>query len=941
MNKPKQKKSLSKRILKWTGISLLLIIVLLILAPFIFKDKIVAIVKDQANKNLNAKVDFGDFDLSIISSFPDFRFKIQKVSVIGINEFENDTLAYIDDLKLDINIKSVIAGDKYQINSIVINKPRIMARVLADGKANWDIAKPSADTVTVENDEPSKFAMDLKEFKINNAYIVYDDSKGGMYSRLEDFNYSLEGDFTQDNFTMSNVLEIAKTTFKMGGVSYLSNVNTRLKADIDADMPKMRFAFKENEFSLNDLHLAFEGFVAMPDTNIQMDLKFITKDTEFKSILSLIPVVFTHDFKGLKTSGKLSLDGFAKGTYNANSLPAFAVNLGIDNAMFKYPSLPKSVNNVNVDIHVNNPTGVLDATTIDVNKFHVEMAGNPLDLSAHVRTPISDPGLRADIKGTIDLGTVKEFIPLDKGDELEGVIKSDISIAGNMSAIDKKDFDKFKASGGLEISNMDYKSPTLPYEVQLNTMKLNFSTKFVELASFDAKLGNSDVQANGKIENFMQYIFKDDLIKGVFNVNSSLMDLNQLMSSSSTSTASQSATTESAAATSTASSGVMEVPGNIDFVLNSKVGKVLYTDLVLENVLGEIVVRNHKIDMTNLRMNTMGGLLTINGFYETTNPKKPSTGLNLRVENFDIQSTYKSFVTIQKLAPVGQYATGKFTATLENFNTTLNDKMEPDLTTVKAKGIFKTDKVVVGGFPPFQKLAEALKIDQLKKQEIENVNVSYEIKDGRVVMAPFNTKISNIPTTIEGSTGIDQSIDYKWKMEMPKSMFGGAATSALDGLLKQANEKAGTKLEVGDKIPVTVNFGGTVMNPTIKTGLKDDAKSTVATVTTQAVNTAIDKANEEAQKILEDAKAQCEKNKAEAAASAEKQKQEGYAQADQLVEQAGNPIAKVAAKKAAESAKKKVDERVQKIIDEAEAKCLKQLEDAKARADAKAAESKK
>lgn len=935
MSNTKPKKPLYRRILKWSGISLLLIIILLIILPFIFKDKIVAIVKEQANKNLNAKVDFGDFDLSLISSFPDFRFKIQNVSVIGINEFANDTLAFISELKTDINIKSVIAGDKYQINSIVIDKPRIQAKVLSNGKANWDIAKPSTDSTGKESTEPSKFAMDLEEFKINNAYIVYDDQKGAMYGKLEDFNYDMSGDFTQDNFVLSNLLEIAKTTFKMGGVSYLSDVKTRIKADIDMDMPKMKFVFKENEFSLNDLHLGFDGMVEMPDTNIKMDITFKTKQADFKSILSLIPSVFTKDFAGLKASGKLALDGFAKGTYNASSLPAFAVNLGIDNGMFKYPSLPKSVNNVNVDIKVNNPTGVLDATTIDVNKFHVEMAGNPVDLTAHVRTPISDPGLRADIKGTIDLASVKEFVPLEKGDALNGTIKSDISIAGNMSSLDKKEYEKFKADGSLEINKMDYKSTTLPYEVLLDAMKLNFTNHYVELATFNAKLGKSDIQANGKIENFMQYLFKDDLIKGAFTINSTLMDLNELMSSTSTSTS-----TATTASTST-NTGVAAVPGNIDFTLDTKVAKVLYTNLVLENLTGNIVVRNQKVDMTNLHMNTMEGALTVNGFYETTNITKPTTGLNLKVENFDIQKTFKSFNTVQKLAPVGQYATGKFSATLENFNTSLNDKMEPDLTSVKANGIFKTDKVIVGGFPAFEKLGEALKIESLKKQEINNVNLNYEIKDGRMSMAPFQTKINNIPTTISGSTGFDQTIDYKWKMEIPKSMFGGAASSALDGLLNQANSAAGTKMTVGDKINVTALFGGTVTKPVIKTGLKDDMKSTVATATTQAVNAGIDKANAEAQKILDDAKAQCEKQKAEAAANAEKTKQEGYTQADQLVEQATNPIAKIAAKKAAEAAKKKVDEKVQKIIEDAEAKCLKSMEDAKTKADAKAAENKK
>jgi hypothetical protein len=942
MDTTKPKKSLLRRILKWSGISLLLIIVLLIAAPFIFKDKIIAIAKEQANNNLNAKVDFGEFDLTLFSSFPDFRFKINNVSVIGVDEFKNDTLAFITNLSTDINLKSVISGGPYGINSIVIDKARILGKVLKDGKANWDIAKPSTDSTvasTPESAEPTKFAMKLKEFKIKEAYIVYDDQQGDMYAKLENFNYDLNGDFTQDNFVLNNLLDIAKTTFKMSGVAYLNEVHTHLKADLDMDMPKMKFTFKENEFSLNDLTLGFDGFVEMPDTNINMDLKFKANQTEFKSILSLIPSVYSKDFASVKTAGKLALDGYANGTYNALQMPAFGVNLSIKDAMFKYPTLPKSVNNINIDVKVVNPTGVLDATTIDVNKFHVEMAGNPIDITAHVKTPISDPGLRAEFRGTIDLSSVKDFIPTEKGDDLSGIIKSDISVAGNMSSIDKKEYDKFKASGSLAIDKMNYKTASLPYEVHLNTMLLNFTTQFVELAKFDAKMGKSDVQANGRIDNLIQYLFKDSLIKGAFAINSNLMDLNELMGSSASTTAAAPATTT--APTSTASTVVAAVPANIDFNLDAKIGKVIYTNLILDNMIGNIIVRNQKVDMTNLKMNTMGGALTINGFYETSNIKKPTTGLNLKVENFDIQETFKTFNSVQKLAPVGQYAKGKFTATIENFNTSLNQNMEPDLNAVKASGVFKTDKVNVGGFPPFMKLGEALKIEQLKNMDVSNLLVNYQIKDGRVVMAPFDTKISNVPTNISGSTGFDQTIDYKWKMAIPKSMFGGAANSALSGLLAQGNAAAGTNLTMGDKVNVTALFGGTVMKPTVKTSLKDDAKSTVATVTTQALNAGIDKALIEAQKILDDAKAKCEQSKTEAQATADKTKQEGYAEADKLVEQAGNPIAKIAAKKAAEVAKKKVDEKIQKIVDDAEAKCLKSLEEAKVRADAKAAESKK
>lgn len=934
------KKSLFKRILKWTGISFLVIIVALIAIPFLFKDKLIALVKEEANKNLNAKVDFGDFDLTIFSSFPDLRFKINNVQVVGINEFKDDTLANIGQLSTDINLKSLF-GDKYQINSVIIDKARLQAKVLYNGKANWDIAKPSTDSTgqpTPESQEPSKFAMKLKELKIKDAYIVYDDQQGNMYSKLEGFNYDLSGDFTQDNFVLSNLLDIAKTTFKMGGVAYMNEVHTRFKADLDADMPNMKFTFKENELDLNDLGLGFDGFVALPDTNVDMDIKFNTKQASFKSILSLIPSVYTKDFASVKTEGSLTLKGFAKGRYNGASMPAFAVDLGIQNAMFKYPSLPKSVNNINVDVHVNNPDGNLDHTVVDVNKFHVEMAGNPIDMSAHVKTPISDPDLRADVKGIIVLSSVKEFIPLEKGDDMNGTVKADISVAGRMSAVEKKQYENFKASGALEIDKMNYKTASLPYEVLLNTMKLNFTNQFVELAAFDALMGKSDVQANGKIENFMQYIFKDDLIKGSFNLNSKLMDLNQLMASSGTSSPAPTAT---AAPTSTAATGPVEVPGNIDFVLNSKLGKVIYTNMELTNVEGNIVVRERKVDMTNLHMNTLGGALTVNGYYETTNPKKPTTSLNLKVENFDIQQSFKTFNTVQKLAPAAEYAKGLFTATIENFKVGLNEKMEPDLSTVNARGTFKTNAVSVGGFPPFVKLGEALKVEQLKNAEIKNLNLEYFIKDGRINFKPFVTKIANIPTNIEGSTGLDQSIDYKWKMEVPRSMFGSNANSVINGLLGQANAAAGTNVQLGEKINVTALFGGTVMKPTVKTGMKDDAKSAVATATTQVLNTAINKAQEEAQKILDDAKAQVDKIKAETQALADKTRQEGYAAADKLVEDASNPIAKIAAKKAAEVAKKEVDKKVQKILDETDARTNKIMEDAKAKADAKANEAKK
>jgi hypothetical protein len=938
---PRKKKSLIRRIFKWTGITFLLLLILVILAPFLFKDKLIQLTKNEANKSLNAKVDFGEFDLTLFSSFPDFRFKIQNVSVINKEPFLGDTLAYIKELSFDLNLKSVISGDKYQVNSIVLDSPVINATVLEDGRASYDITKPSTDTTTGAPDtSATKFALQLKSLEIKHANISYNDMKGAMSATLKDMNYTMSGDFTQDVFVLSNLLEIAETSFGMGGVGYLTKVKTYFKADLDMDMPNMKFAFKENELGLNDLLLAFDGFVALPKEDINMDLKFATKQTEFKSILSLIPSVYSKDFASVKTSGKLKLNGMAKGTMHSSAdgksdkYPSFELNLGIADAMFKYPSLPKAVNNINIDVHVENKKDYLDATVIDVNKFHLEMGGNPVNLWAHVKTPISDPDLSAEVKAVINLASVKEFIPQEKGDDMSGTIKADIAAAGRMSSIDRKEYEKFKLAGTLEIDKMNYKTASLPYDVMLNTMKMNFTNQFVELTTFDAKMGKSDIKADGKIDNFMQYIFKDSLIVGHFNMQSNLMDINQLMSSSSTSTAQPAKT----AAPDTAAMSVVEVPGNIDFVLNANIGKLLYDNLVIENTTGNIVVRKKKLDMTNLKMGMLGGNVLLSGYYETTNPKKPTIDFNIRVENFDIQKTFTTFNTVQKIAPIGQYAKGMFTATLENFKADLDPHMSPILTSLSGNGVFKTNSVAFAGFPPFMKLGEALKIEQLKNLTLDNVTADYEFKEGRIALRnPVKVKIGkSINADITGSTGFDQTIDYNWKMAVPTELFGSQANSVMAGLLGQANTAAGTNLSVPKIINVNVGFGGTIMKPTIKTNMKSDGKSAVENVKEQVVTAVKDKANEEAQKILADAQAQAAKLKADAQAASDRLRAEGYAAADKQLEEVKNPLAKVAAKKVAEAAKKEVDKKAQKLLDDADAKSNKILEDAKAKSAAAA-----
>ncbi|MGE0637377.1 MAG: AsmA-like C-terminal region-containing protein [Bacteroidia bacterium] len=883
-----------KKVLIIIGIVFALLLGAAVVLPLIFKDKIVALVKEEANKNLNAKVNFGDFGLSLISSFPDFRICMEDLSVAGINEFEGDTLAFIKELNLDVDIMSVINGKEIGINAIILDAPRINAHVLKGGKANWDITKPSADTVAAAPAEPSTFSLKLKKLKISDGDIIYNDEDGNIFASVKDLDLTLKGDMTQDNTSLDTEAEIAALDVVMDGVKYLSKTNTELKAVIDADMKNSKYTFTENELRLNNLFLGFDGWVAMPTEDIDMDIKFNAKKTDFKNILSLIPAVYAKDFDKVKTEGKLALDGFAKGRYNEKMLPAFGLKILVENAMFKYPDLPKQVDNINIDVKINNPGVDADLTVIDISKFKFTIAENPVDMKFLIKTPVSDPDIDGKIAGKIDLSSVKDVMPLDEGAELNGKIAADIVLKGKKSSIDNERYSEFDAKGEFTAQDMKYTSKDLPQAVDLKYAQLKFSPAFVELTSLDAKIGKSDFKANGKIENFLDYFFAENgLLRGNFNLNSNMIDLNEFMSGEE----------EAAATPDTASLAVIDVPANIDFTMTTAIGKLLYDNIEMTAVKGKLTIKDKKVALNGLDMNLMDGTMNLAGSYDVSNIKKPLVDFDIAVTNFDVTKTFNTFNTVQTLAPVGKYVKGKFSTNLK-FKTELDSKMEPVLNTLTGGGKLSTSKVTLEGFAPVNKVADALKMEKLKKQELNNLNLSYKFENGRVNVEPFDMTFAGFKTKIGGSTGFDQTIDYVMNFEIPRAEFGGQANAVLDNLVSQANSK-GAGVNVGEKINVNAMIGGTVTNPTVKTGLKDAAND--------VMNDLKDRAQEELNKQKEElerkAREEADKLKNQAQQEADKLKQEAEKKKKELEDKARQEAEKKkkeAEKKAKEEAEKKL-----------------------------------
>lgn len=872
-----------KKILIGVGSFIALLLAAAFILPILYKGKIETMVKEEINKSIHAKVDFTSYDLTIFKSFPNLSIELNGLSVVNQEPFAGDTLAGMKQLSLTIDIMSVIGGGQIDIKSVQLKEPRIHLIVLKDGKANWDIAKEDS-SKSEASSEPSKFKVALRSYSISDGMLSYEDASMDFNMLMEDLNHTGKGDFTQDLFVLSTQTDIASADLWFGGVKYLHRVKTGLKVDLDMDMPNMKFTFKENEIAINELVLGVDGWVAMPTDDITMDMKFDARKNEFKNFVSMVPGVYKEGFKDLKSSGTLSLKAFVKGTYNEKQMPGFGLNLKVQNGNFQYPSLPVAVNNVQLNLNVNNADGVPDHTIIDLQQLHVELGNQPFDAKLSVRTPVSDAEIKGSIKGDVNFANISKVVPLEEGTTMKGTLKANVNINGRMSAIEQERYQDFQADGLIQLNNFNYSTKENKQGYDLKEVKLIFNPQFVELNNFDAMLGKSDVRATGRLDNLLAYVIKNETLKGNLNVSSRLLDLVAMNGGSSSST--------TTAATDTTPMSIIEVPGNLDFTTNLTVIKLLYDNLVLDNVNGKVVIRNQAINMENLSFNTLSGSMKMSGSYATPERKSANIAFDMNISGFDIQQTVNAFESVKKMAPIAEKTTGKYSTTL-SIKTKLNEHMEPNLSTMSGGGKLSTESVVINSFGPLLKVAETLKLDQFKQLPVKNINFSYTLENGRAVVKPFDVNLVGIPTTVQGSTGFDQTIDYTLAMNIPTSKLPGAASSAIGGLISSANAK-GTNLSMAENVKLNLLMGGTVTKPTVSTDLKE--------TTGNIINAAKDKVKEEINQKKEElenkAKAEADRLKKEAEAKANAEKERLKKEAEDKIKAEKERLKKEAEKKA-------------------------------------------
>lgn len=595
------------KVVKKIAIGLLILLIVVIGAaaalPFIFKDKLHKVAIEEINKTINAKVDFGAVSLTLFRSFPNFSFSLRDFSVTGIDDFEGIPLASGESVDFAVDLLSILSGgNPVRIQSVHLEKPKINILVLEDGRANYDIAKPSEAPEPEAEAPPTNVEVKLKKYSIAGADIVYDDRSGGTYVNIEQLNHEGSGNFSLDVMDLETHTDMASFTVQQGAIPYLKKAKTRLDADFLIDQINSKYTLKDNKFIINEFELSADGFVQMLEEDINMDLSFSTPQNDFKQLWSLIPNAYIQGYENVKADGKFEFSGQAKGTYNGEKeqYPAFDIHIGVDNANVKYPDLPLGITNIQALVDIKSPTSSFDDMTINAPRFNLRIGKNPIKARFTLETPISDPDVDADVEGVLNLAELMQAFPMEGFEQLSGIISADITAQTRLSYIEQQDYERVNMAGDMTISQLKYKSSGMP-AVLIRNAAMNFTPKHVGIEQFDAQLGKSDLQASGVIDNILAYFSPKKTMTGNLRVRSRYFDANEWLTSTEPAATPAPATSAIPGTESAEGEAAAERPfDRFDFTLDGEAGEIVYEDYHIKKAALKGNVKPNRMEMQNL-----------------------------------------------------------------------------------------------------------------------------------------------------------------------------------------------------------------------------------------------------------------------------------------------------------------------------------------------------
>ncbi len=828
---------MKKKLLRITGITLVVIIGLLIALPFFLEGKIATLIKNKVNQNINATLDFESANLSLIKSFPNAFLNLQQVSLVNKAPFEGDTLFAAKDIALELSINELFksASDPIGIKKLTLDGALLHIKVDTLENANYDIALETEgeEVEQTETEASSGFTLDLQEYALTNARVIYDDFASGMHLEITDMHHSGSGDLSLEASELQTKTD-ALVSFAMDSTQYLNNNTIALDALIGIDLKENKYSFLENQALINQLPLVFDGFVQVNESNQEVDITFTTPSSDFKNFLAVIPEAYSKNIENVQTTGNFEVNGQLKGIVDDEHIPTFGITLKSENASFKYPELPKAVRNVFIDTEINNETGSVEDTYVNINRLSFQIDEDRFNLNARIRELLGNPNVNLRADGRINLANIAQAYPVPAGYDLSGLLKADITTAFTMEAVEKHQYEKTQTSGSASVTDFTYTSSELKNPVAIDAAAVTFSPQTVSVDAFEGKTGQTDFKAKGTIDNLLGYLFNSEDIEGNFSLQSNTLAVNDFMVEEEGGETSGEPTSEG--------EEQLKIPSFLNCTIAANANTVLYDNLELKEVTGQLRIQDETAYLENLTAALFDGKVELNGKVSTKGAI-PTFDMALGLDAIKISESFQALDLFKVVAPLANALEGRLNTEIQ-LSGNLKDDMTPNLATLSGDVLAQllSAQVETKNAPLLSALDSQFRFIDMEKLDLNDLKTALSFEGGKVAVKPFALRYEDIAVNVSGSHTFDKQLQYQATLDVPAKYLGNEVNSLIAKIDDESLEDL--------TIPVTASIGGNYTSPKVSTDLGSGVKDLTSQLVEIQKQKLLNQGKNEAQNLI-------------------------------------------------------------------------------------------
>ena len=513
-------KSIVLKILKWTGISIAGILLLMFLIPLLFPGTIAEQVKKVANNSLDTKLEFSKSKLSFFTHFPSLTVSLDDISMTGSAPYRNDTLLKANQIAFGINLMRLVFNNEVKIDKLYVSEAFINVKVNEKGEANYNIYVAPKDQPVDSTEEGTAIRLDRIDFK--NCHIKYNDRSAKILVDAHGFNYVGKGDLSEDVFDLQTDAKIDSIDFYYDRVPYLKK--KRLSADLITriNTNALSFILQKNELKINRLPVEFTGLFTILKDGYKINIDAASENTTMKDLLSVLPPQYLSWTEETRIEGRSDLLFNFKGRYNAakKQQPDLSFKMKIRDGSIANKNVKVPLTGFNMDLTALLPALDVEKLAIDLKALEFKVGEKDYFRAALKTKGLTEMAVKADVKGTLDLHSLVAAVGVE-GFDLKGSLKTDIQADGIYSA-DKMLFPKTK--GGISLKQGWLKTKYYPNPIT----NITFVASVInELGTFEGLqvavtpasfvFEGNPVYINAKVSDYEDVAY-DARIKGELNV---------------------------------------------------------------------------------------------------------------------------------------------------------------------------------------------------------------------------------------------------------------------------------------------------------------------------------------------------------------------------------------------------------------------------------------